>query len=137
MTKSTLSGLVVIYALSAIASLAVAADPQPAPTNTGSINFTFISSSGAQTQHQCLPQGQKLVKISKVTTLSSNAPSLIDLRPDITENCIDATATVQPITSCYEVPEVKFLYFKMAKRCIQVQNQLIFSVEYIFTSANN
>jgi hypothetical protein len=105
------------------------------PVTIRSRPFSFVSTSPSpapKTDQFCLPRGEQLVEVLRVDPGNSNAPSDVNVKGDVTSNCIEISLTLPPARQiCTSIPAPTFSNpTRSSQLCTNIPTQLTFTVDY-------
>jgi hypothetical protein len=126
------------------AALVSGASAQEAPKVNNVQNFTFVTRTPidavnlppdpnprVEQQRYCLPRDLALLQVKGVKTSESNAPTKINIDPDLQANCFQVTVEMPPPQSvCATVPRLSGLSIEENKTCQLVPTKVSFAVNY-------
>jgi sporulation protein YlmC with PRC-barrel domain len=126
------------------AALVSGVSAQEAPKVNNVQNFTFVTKTPidavnlppdpnprVEQQRYCLPRDLALLQVKGVKTSESNAPTKINIDPDLQANCFQVTVEMPPPQSvCATVPRLSGLSIEETKTCQLVPTRVSFAVSY-------
>jgi sporulation protein YlmC with PRC-barrel domain len=124
---------------------------QEAPKVTNVQNFTFATKTPVdavnlppdpnprvEQQRYCLPRDLALLQVKSVKTTESNAPTKINIDPDLQANCFQVTVELpSPQSVCATVPRLSGLSIEENKTCQLVPTRVAFAVSYEAQKVNS